>query len=184
MSGPMAISQSISNGKSREPSRNRTTSTPPPASTGTDLENQQIGLRQFGEGIQEAVKAVFPSETASRYLKVTVLIFLWADDHPDLPALEDVDRLSRVFNDVYNFDVERFEIPKQNPHFEVNQKVRSFARQGENNTHLKIVYYAGYSRVTTSRSVVWTRLVLSFPATQVESLLLLYSSSNFRIYHC
>lgn len=183
MSGPMAISQSISNVKSRDPSRNRTTSTPPPASTGIDLEHQQIGLRQFGEGVQEAVRAVFPNETASRYVKVTVLILLWADDHPDLPALEDVERLSRVFKDVYSFVVERFEIPKQNPHFEVTQKVRSFARQGESNTHLKIVYYAGYSRVTI-HSVVWTRLVLSFPASQVENFLLLYVAFTIHIYHC
>ncbi|CAG8951495.1 hypothetical protein HYFRA_00007411 [Hymenoscyphus fraxineus] len=163
MSGPMAISKFGLNGKSRETLSITPTSSPWSPSISIDLEKQHISLRQFGEGIKEAVKAVFPTENnAPRYLKATVLIFVWADDHPDLPALDHLDRLSRVFHDVYNFEVETFKIPKQNPHSEVNQKIRSFARQGENNRgYLKIVFYAGCSRVTSNGALLWTSVLNS-----------------------
>lgn len=72
-------------------------SSPPP--TFQDIERWQyhISLREFGEDLQAAAKAIFPNDSNSKYTKVNVLILSWQDEDPQLPVSLEIRRLYEVF---------------------------------------------------------------------------------------
>jgi hypothetical protein len=154
----VAVEQSSSNSDDCEPYTDSPNSTPPPSFREIDFQNLHISLKEFGEGLQAAARAVFPNETASRYSKVTVLMLSWDDEDPNLPVSIEISRLYNVFNKVYHFEVEMWKIPDRDSHFAVNQKIGNFVSPAEDDKeHLKIVYYAGHGRLTKNRTLAWTR---------------------------
>lgn len=133
-------------------------STPPPPSIDIDRWHAHVRLREFGEDLQAAAKAVFPNERRSRYTKTFVLMLCWEDEDPSLPVSIEISRLYEVFNEVYGFETEIWKIPDQSSHAKLNLKVLDFVMTGEDSKeHLKIVYYAGHGKLTRNRLLSWTR---------------------------
>jgi hypothetical protein len=133
-------------------------STPPPTLDEIDRWAAHIGLQEFAEGLQAAAKAVFPNETGSRYTKVFVLILCWKDEDPNLPVSIEISRLFDVFKDTYHFETEIWQIPDEDCHSIVNEKILEFNKLGgKRKDHLKIVYYAGHAKLTSNRLLAWTR---------------------------
>jgi hypothetical protein len=137
-------------------------SSPPPSFHDIDRWRAHIGLREFGEGLQAAAKAVFPNEQRSRYTKVFCLMLYWEDEDPNLPVSLEVSRLCEVFGEIYGFETEVWKIPDQSSHVKVNLKVLEFVMTGgDSKEHLKIVYYAGHGKLTRNRLLSWTRYYVS-----------------------
>ncbi|PVH81338.1 hypothetical protein DL98DRAFT_397218, partial [Cadophora sp. DSE1049] len=130
----------------------------PPAPHEIDRWNRHVKLQDFAAGLQDAAKALFPNEKTSRYSCVTVLVLSWQDEDPRLPVSLEIAELIRVFRDIYNYDVEEWEIPSQSSHLALNRRIMGFVDPAPNDReHLKIVYYAGHGRLTKTRLLEWTR---------------------------
>jgi hypothetical protein len=133
-------------------------SIPPPSACEIDRWHNHIRLRDFGNRLQAAARRAFPNDAKSKYSSVTVLMLSWEDEDPNLPVSIEISKLFDVFNQVYGFDVERWEIPDRNSQWALTQKVMDFVRPGsDERSHLKIVYYAGHGRLTKTRALAWTR---------------------------
>jgi hypothetical protein len=130
----------------------------PPRPDQIDRQQREIGLQKWGEQLQAAANDTFPNTTASRYRNVYVLILKWEDEDPQLPVTYEISNLEGVFRDIYNFQTETREIPDDDCHDKVNQKILDFKRLGGNSKdHLKIIYYAGHGKLTRNRALSWTR---------------------------
>lgn len=157
-SRPSSLSETVSEVTSDQFSVSTASTSPPPTPHDIDRWNRHISLQEFGEGLQDAAKALFPSERKSRYTNVTVLILSWQDEDPNLPVSVEISRLVHVFKDIYHYDVEEWQIPTQNSHWAVSRKIMEFVQPAPNDKeHLKIVYYAGHGRLTKTRLLEWTR---------------------------
>tara|TARA_R110002060_G_scaffold29865_5_gene40288 strand:- start:1057 stop:1473 length:417 start_codon:yes stop_codon:yes gene_type:complete len=122
-----------------------------------------IGLKTFGEGLNAAARAVFPVETRSRYAKVYVLLAFWAEEDANRPAPIEVSKLFNVFKDVFHFEVQTFRIPSESSHVAVTEKIEEFiGLGGDNDEHLKIVYYAGASQISKNKRLLWIRYVAGY----------------------
>ncbi|XMA12769.1 hypothetical protein WAI453_005560 [Rhynchosporium graminicola] len=116
-----------------------------------------IGLKTFGEKLNAAAKAVFPTEIRSRYAMVNVLLAFWAEEDANSPAPIEISKLYNVFKDTFHFNVQTFRIPGESSNIAVSAKMSDFVNLGGNSEDdLKIVYYAGSSRVLKDKSLVWT----------------------------
>ncbi|KAE9376522.1 hypothetical protein N431DRAFT_367619, partial [Stipitochalara longipes BDJ] len=112
-------------------------------------------LKQFGSSLHTAAQTLFPNLTRSRYTEVHVLMLSWEDVDPKLPVDLEMDPLFDVFQNMYNFRTERWQIPNLRSHKRVNDRVTEFLGD-ENKEHLKIVYYAGHACLTRNRLLSWT----------------------------
>jgi choline dehydrogenase-like flavoprotein len=138
-------------------------STTPPTLEEFDRWQAHIGLQRFGEGLNAAAKAIFPNDGRSRYSKVYVLLLSWGEGDANSPAPE-ISRLSDVFKDIYHFDVEAWTIPSANSKAETSQKITDFINiGGDNDEDLKILYYAGQTRLIKNKELAWTRFVDHLP---------------------
>jgi hypothetical protein len=115
-------------------------------------------LEQFGANLHAAAQILFPNSTRSRYTEVHVLMLSWEDVDPKLPVDLEMDPLFDVFQNMYNFRTERWQIPNLRSHKRVNDRVTEFLGN-ENKEHLKIVYYAGHACLTRNRLLSWTKYV-------------------------
>jgi hypothetical protein len=139
------------------------TSVPPPRPEEIDRELCQARLRAFAEQLQETASAPLPNITASSYRNVYVLLLKWEDEDPNLPVSYEISRLQDVFVNVYHFETEIWDIPDEDCHDKVNQKILDFKRLGSNRKDdLKILYYGGHGKLTRNQSLAWTRSV-GFP---------------------
>jgi hypothetical protein len=88
---------------------------------------------------------------------VYVLLICWETQDPKLPVECEIRGLRKVLENVYKYDVEEFRIPDSGSHAEVSEKINSFVKVGGNsNNDLKIVYYAGHSRLSRTKELVWS----------------------------
>jgi hypothetical protein len=157
-SRPSSVSENASEPVSQSNSISSSSTAPPLTPHDIDRWSKHISLKEFGEDLQSAGRALFPNETKSRYTSVTVLVLSWQDEDPNLPVSLEISRLVDVFRSIYHFGVDEWKIPNQNSHWAVNQKIMTFVAPGPNDKeHLKIVYYAGHGRLTKTRSLEWTR---------------------------
>jgi hypothetical protein len=139
---------------------------PPPKADEIDRWQHHIAFEQFGQDLNLAASALFPKTTKSRYRNVFVLMLKWKDEDPNLPVSLEIQRLYDVFKGVYHFETEVWDIPDEDCHVEVNQKILDFSRMGGNSKDdLKIVYYAGHGRLMKNRLLSWTRYELIFKAS-------------------
>lgn len=139
-------------------SQAQNSSSTPPTLDDIDRWTSHTDMQRFGESLQVAVNAVFPNETKSRYKGVSVLMLSWVDEDPRLPVSLEINKLAAVLEEKYHFNVERWEIPDQNCHFKVAEKVMGFVAPVENGKEqLKIVYYAGHARLMDTRALALTR---------------------------
>jgi hypothetical protein len=117
---------------------------------------RHIGLRDFETELDSVAKAVFPNNKKSRYSRSHVLLISWETQDPKLPVQREVTNLHEVLDGIYHYDVEEFQIPDHASHSEVSKKINAFVEVGNNSCNdLKIVYYAGHSRLSRSKELVW-----------------------------
>jgi hypothetical protein len=121
-----------------------------------DRIQKDIDFQSFGEGLQKAAEAIFPNDNRSRYTEVHVLLLSWEDEDPNLPVSIDISRLSDLFQTVYGFETSAWQIPAVQSHRETNRKIDQFLGD-DDPKHLKVVYYAGHGRLTSSGQLAWTR---------------------------
>lgn len=73
-----------------------------------------------------------------------------------LPVQKEIRDLHELLDGTYHYDVEEFQIPDHASHVEVSKKINAFVEVGNNSCNdLKIVYYAGHSRLSRTRELVW-----------------------------
>jgi len=114
-------------------------------------------LKDFGKALQNAARNIYPNDKNSRYSRVYVLLISWQKQDPKLPVEIEISCLRRVLEDVYHFDIEEFRIPDEDSHGEVNEKINAFVKVNKNSSDdLKIVYYAGHSRLSRTKELLWT----------------------------
>ncbi len=134
-------------------------STTPPSLEEFDRWQAHISLQSFGEGLNAAAKAIFPNDGRSRYSKVYVLMLGWEDKESHLSAAEG-SKLLRIFKEIYHFDVEAWTIPSEGSKTDTYHKIADFiSLGGDNDEHLKILYYAGQTRLIKNKELAWTRSV-------------------------
>lgn len=80
-----------------------------------------------------------------RYLKVNALLLMWADD--DLGVASELKDLQHVFEDLYHYAVDIYEIPSQKPDKALTRRVLEFLDQDGDET-LLILYYAGHGKTS------------------------------------
>ncbi|KAH7350614.1 hypothetical protein BKA65DRAFT_475994 [Rhexocercosporidium sp. MPI-PUGE-AT-0058] len=132
-------------------------STPPSTFSDLDRWRYHIDFQKFSSDLQAAANAVFPNDTKSRYTKVSVLMLSWANEDPNLPVSQEIDKLYDVFQNQYRYKTDRWTIPDENCHYKLTEKIMDYVKPAEDSkTHLKIVYYAGHARLTETRLLVWT----------------------------
>ncbi|TVY81197.1 hypothetical protein LSUE1_G005163 [Lachnellula suecica] len=155
-------SYDTSNFTERSPQSSNTSSIPPRAHE-IDRWQRHISMQDFGRNLQTAVKSIYPNRKRSRYTNVWVLILKWKTEDPDLPVTIEIEELCRVLGETYHYDIELFEIPDQKSHATVSKKINTFVDiNGDSKSDLKIVYYAGHSRLSKTRDLIWSRQVLAF----------------------
>lgn len=145
----------------RSPGSSHTSSSASLGPSRVDLSEQwraHVTLAEFTQNLGHALKTLFPNQNRSRYKNVHVLLMRWEHGDPLLRVFEEMDELRRVFEDIFHFQVEIFEIPEEDSHAAVGQKVMDFSRYNGNSTDdLKIFYYAGHSRSNKSKNLLFTR---------------------------
>jgi Caspase domain len=108
-------------------------------------------IKHLAADLDKAVKAVWPRRQDLRYTQVQVLLIRWEDD--DLGVVTEVQELKHVFQHIYNYSVETYDIPSVMPQRTLNRRIQEFLKYDERNGDetLLIVYYAGHaSRVPDS----------------------------------
>ncbi|KAE9369796.1 hypothetical protein N431DRAFT_443421 [Stipitochalara longipes BDJ] len=102
-------------------------------------------IETFAQDLQAAVNAIWPSRGQGRYTEVHVLLLSWGDD--SLGVETEVQRLGKVFSNLYRFDVKEFKIPSKTPGKATTAEVSKFLEHDQPD-NLLIVYYAGHARLS------------------------------------
>jgi hypothetical protein len=153
------------------------TSIIPPRGDEIDQWQRHIGMQEFAKDVQRAAESIYPNQNRSRYANVYVLIFKWKTEDPKLPVWHEIEELCRVLDEIYGYEIEVFEIPDQKSHAKSVEKITAFiAINDDSKNDLKIVYYAGHSRLSNTRDLVWLRCVIhSLPCEEGMMISFLYS---------
>lgn len=105
-------------------------------------------LETFAEDFNQALKTSFPSGP-NLYTAVHVLLLRWIED--DLGVQIEMSALRRVFEALFHFDVEEWQIPSLNPTRALQKKLYGFQNAHQSETELLIVYYAGHAKADSRR---------------------------------
>ena len=119
---------------------------------------KHISMQIFGKNLQKAARCSFSNENRSRYSNVYVLMFMWESEDCKLPVSLEIAKLRQVLEDIYLYDVQVFKIPDKRSHSKVSAKINEFVSINDDSAEdLKIVYYAGHSKLSQSKDIVWAR---------------------------
>ena len=136
-------------------------------------------VEEFKEAYRDAIEVALPDPDSSRYKGVYVLLLRWKGAEKS----EEFENLQRVFRDQYHFRTEEYLIDAHEPFVCVHQQVKSFCeklqkedvpdpetirnkrKDPKNEDFLRIIYYAGHSRIGKSGHCFWSRSV-EFPGMQ------------------
>ena len=93
-----------------------------------------------------------------RYSNVQVLLISWKDD--DLGVAKEVEKLQNVFNDLYHYDVEVYQIPSVKPDKALKRRILEFL-DGDGEETLLILYYAGHAKksLQLNEAPIWLAYV-------------------------
>jgi hypothetical protein len=100
-------------------------------------------IEDLAADLEAAVQAVWPRRHEMRYSHVQVLLLSWEDD--DLGVASEIKDLRHVFMDIYNYQVQTYEIPNLTPDKAVKRRIFDFLEHDGEET-LLIVYYAGHAK--------------------------------------
>lgn len=129
----------------------------PPRAEEWDRTLRHTALEDFGRALETAAKAVYPNDQMSRYSRVYVLLICWETEDPKLPVVREIQSLRQVLADIYHYEVEEFCIPNSRSHAAVSEKINAFVNiDDDSSTDLKIVYYAGHSRLARNKELIWS----------------------------
>lgn len=106
---------------------------------------QHLGTVEFRDRLLAALDCYYPnsSQELPHYDSVTVLLFIWEDDHHDLNCGNEVRRLRDVFERSYGYSTKVLEIPTGDTKKWMYDTVIQYG-QGKTERDLVIVYYAGH----------------------------------------
>jgi hypothetical protein len=125
-------------------------------------------LLDFAVELQQAAKSLYLNGNRSRYSNVFVLILKWESEDPKLPVSCEIEELCKVLDETYHYAIEIFGIPDNRSHAKVSQKINTFIELNNDSSYdLKIVYYAGHSRLSKTKDLVWSRYVPSSMAVNL-----------------
>jgi len=107
--------------------------------------------------IGETDRTITTTERA--YDEVHVLLLSWQGG--DVRFQIELDKLSKVFRDYYNYEegdstIEEFSIPSENSKNVLDEKLSQFLKN-ENPRSLLIIYYGGHGAVNVERRAVWKK---------------------------
>lgn len=110
------------------------------------VEEHVPSIEYLAADLEVAVKAAWPRRHHIRYTQVHVLLIIWEDD--DLGVLSEIQDLEHVFDSMYHYRVETYEIPQAKPEKQLNRRILDFLNHEEEseNECLLIVYYAGHAK--------------------------------------
>ena len=81
----------------------------------------------------------------------------WEMEDPKLPVVKEVQSLRQVLEEIYSYEVEEFRIPDSASHTAVSKKINAFVEINDDRINdLKIVYYAGHSRLARNKELIWS----------------------------
>ena len=110
-------------------------------------------IKAFLATVERATRSAFPNSGNSRYQTVHVLLLSWAED--DLGVMVELNRLFKVFKDLYGFNVEKWLIPSEDSHGELGDRLRAFTKNHAGENALLIVYYGGHGFLNDYRQPIW-----------------------------
>lgn len=117
-----------------------------------NMQIQESGFRQD----QLAPMSQSPSpETKSRG---SVILFHWQHDENRNSILLQLNKLAKVFQEIFQFHTEIWAIPDQTCQFQVHIKILEFVQKSDEGA-LLVVYYAGLGRFTDHYRLEWVRYV-------------------------
>jgi hypothetical protein len=90
----------------------------------------------------------------SKYKKVEVLLLRW-DDEGDLGIEYELKDLERLFSKSYNFSTRQFLIPSKASHLALMGRALDFIQESESEECLLIIYYGGYSFISSTYQTMW-----------------------------
>lgn len=133
----------------------------PPRADELDRTLRHIGLEDWGKALNTAAKAIYPDDKKSRYSRVYVLLISWQTQDPKLPVEKEIKALREVFGSIYRYDIEEFRIPDSASHAAVSERINEFVKlNNDSSSDLKIVYYAGHSRLSRNKQeLLWSTCV-------------------------
>ncbi|KAF7928944.1 uncharacterized protein EAE97_009786 [Botrytis byssoidea] len=115
-----------------------------------------VTLHDFGERVQKAANAAYPSDQKTKYARVYALLVLWEDEDLQLPVSLEVHELGIVLASIYKYEVQIYRIPCGGSHKKLNQKILDFVELDEDSKEdLKIVYYGGHGMLAQNRQPCW-----------------------------
>lgn len=107
------------------------------------LSESHAAMQKLGNDLNEAVQAAWPKRHNVRYSAVYCLLLSWKDD--DLGVGREIKGLRHVFKDLYNFQVQGYQIPNSKPDRALKRRISDFLDvDGQDN--LLILYYGGHAR--------------------------------------
>ena len=107
-----------------------------------------------------------------------MLLIRWETQDPNLPVEREIGKLRKVFDEIYHYDIEEFWVPDTDSHGAVSEIINKFVKVNYNSSNdLKIVYYAGYSRLSRTKEPVWSTKVL---LCQVSPVYLISDVDSFK----
>lgn len=102
-------------------------------------------IEKFGEDLQVAITAAWPTRHGNRYEEAHVLLLSWEDDN--LGVEREIRRLKHVFSVLYRFDVQEFKIPSKTPGKATTSRISDFL-ENDSPSSLLIVYCAGHAHLS------------------------------------
>ncbi len=81
-------------------------------------------IEKFGEDLQLAITAAWPTRHGNRYEEAYVLLLSWEDDN--LGVEREIRRLKHLFSVLYRFDVQEFKIPSKTPGKATTSRISNF----------------------------------------------------------
>ena len=128
-----------------------------PRTHDTSFSQNHADIQKLGDDLNEAVQAAWPKRHDIRYSQVHVLLLSWKDD--DLGVAQEIETLRHVFRDMYNFQVQEYQIPSSKPDRNLKHRVWEFLGHKiiDNKENLLILYYGGHARraMQSNEAPVW-----------------------------
>ena len=109
-------------------------------------------IAHLAADLASAVNAGWSRRHEARYTRVEVLLLRWEDD--DLGVVTELEALRHVFEDLYGYGVQSYEIPGEKPDKALKRRVLDFLDFDEDGT-LLVVYYAGHAKSQANEAPFW-----------------------------
>ena len=99
-------------------------------------------LKTFVHDLAGSLTYSFPAKDCS-YPAVYVVLLRWVEDN--LGVQSEINKLRRVFENQFHFNVEEWYIPTSNPYEFLEDKIFHFKKDHQNESELLIFYYGGHA---------------------------------------